>query len=73
MRRYGKKKHAGFYCQCRHCTDEKSPAERMTWKRRARREGRADAFDAWQEWFRENCSEWDQVEDIEAELGRDKE
>jgi len=26
--------------------------------------------DAWRKWHKENCSEWDKVEDIERELGR---
>jgi hypothetical protein len=30
-----------------------------------------NAFDAWQRWYRENASEWDDVADIEEALGRD--
>lgn len=30
-----------------------------------------DAFEAWQRWYRENASEWDEIADIEEELGRD--
>ncbi len=32
--------------------------------------GRNDAFEAWQDWYRENCSEWDDIDNIEGELGR---
>jgi len=30
----------------------------------------AESFDEWKRWFANNCSEWNTVEDIEAELGR---
>jgi peptidase E len=33
--------------------------------------GSGNTFDAWQQWYRENASEWDEIADIEGELGRD--
>jgi len=29
-------------------------------------------FEAWRKWFRENCSEWNEIEDIEAELAKNR-
>ncbi|MFH1603980.1 MAG: hypothetical protein ABIH03_08740 [Pseudomonadota bacterium] len=27
-------------------------------------------FEVWRKWFRENCPHWNDVKDIESELGR---